>query len=113
MPSITVQTVRNTLIEFFPYPERNFFKGEPYDVAMFAHDVYPIDIDNALGRLFTCIRTTGLPQQNPGTLLVSDHVIRFGGLLYSGTLPVGGFGTIGIIFQPYSNLEGTPITLTI
>lgn len=113
MPQITIPTERNTLISYFPYAERAFSKGEPYEGYVLANDVFPVDVDNTLGQLFVCIKTTALPAQNPAHLLITSQIVRFSGLLFSGTFPTGGFGTVGVIFQPYSNIEGGLVTLAL
>lgn len=109
---ITVSNVRrNQTYEFFPTPERVYIRGEAFAVYAYTVGGSPVDIENALGSLDLCIRTTALPLQSPCTLLIARYIPRYGGLFQGGVMPSTGSGTLGLVFTPSDSIEGSAVVL--
>jgi hypothetical protein len=111
MEIIVSNVRRNQTYEFFPSPERTYSRGEAFGVYAYTVGVNPVDIENALGSLDLCIRTTALPLQNPCYLLIARYIPRYGGLFQGGELPLTGFGALGVIFTPSDSIEGASVVL--
>jgi len=113
MAALIITPMRNSVVEHFPDAERTINRGTYFEGYIYMREAVSVDVDNVLGLLLFCVKSSGLPLQNPAYLTISQTTVRMGGALVGVNLSRSVLGTVGLLFIPRANGVGRSMELDI